>query len=92
LLIASKKPRPVSISDVIVILTPRTDGFPDLRQVLRLALTVPVANVASERSFSCMRKIRTFVRSSIKEDRLSALSNLNIENDLALPKRSTLIN
>ena len=58
-------------------------GFPDLRQVLQLALTVPVANVAAERSFSCMRTIRTYVRSSMTEDRLSALSNINIETDLA---------
>ena len=58
-------------------------GFPDLRQVLQLALTVPVANVAAERSFSCMRRIRTYVRSSMTEDRLSALSNINIETDLA---------
>lgn len=82
LLIASNKPRPTSISDVIVMLTP-PDGFPDLRRVLQLALTIPVANVTSERSFSCMRRIRTYVRSSMKEDRLSALSNINIENDLA---------
>jgi hypothetical protein len=55
LLIASKKPRPVSMSDAIVIVIPPTNGFPDLRQlVLRLALTAPVANVAAERSFSCM--------------------------------------
>jgi hypothetical protein len=49
---------------------------------LSLFLT-PVANVAVERSFSCMHRVRTFVRSSMKEDRLSTLSNLNIENDLA---------
>jgi hypothetical protein len=58
------------------------DGFPDLRQVLQLALTVLVANVAAERSFSCMRRVRSYVRSSMKEDRLSALSNINIETDL----------
>jgi hypothetical protein len=63
-------------------LTP-PDGFPDLRQVLQLALTVPVANVAAERSFSCMRRVRSYVHSSMKEDRLSALSNINIETDLA---------
>ena len=39
-------------------------GFPDLRQLVQLALTVPTANVATERSFSSMRKIRTFVRST----------------------------
>jgi hAT family C-terminal dimerisation region len=85
------EPRPVSISDVIVILTPPTDGFPDLRKVLRLALTVPVANVASGRSFSCTRKIRTFVRSNMKEDKLNTLSNLNIENDLTKDRFDKLI-
>ena len=82
LLIASQKSKPKSITDVILMLTPPA-GFPDLRQVLQLALTVPVANVAAERSFSCMRRIRTYVRSSMTEDRLSALSNINIETDLA---------
>lgn len=37
----------------------------------------------TERSFSCTRVVRTFVPSSMKEDRLSALSNMTIENDVA---------
>jgi len=47
-----------------------------LRRVLQLALTVPIANVAAKRSFSSMRRIRTFVRSTMVE-------LLNIENELA---------
>ena len=70
------------IPDVISMLKP-AGGFPDLRNMLQLALTVPVANVAAERSFSSMRKIRTYVRSSMKEQRLSAIATLSIECDLA---------
>ena len=52
-----------NIPDLISKLIP-AGGFPDLRQLLQLALTVPIANVAAERSFSSMRKIRTYVRST----------------------------
>jgi hypothetical protein len=48
-----------------------------------LALAVPVADVAADRSFQNMRRVRTFVPSGMKEDTLSTLSNLIIENDLA---------
>jgi len=46
-------------------------------------MTLPAANVASERSFSSMQKIRTYVRSSMKEQHLSAIALLNIETELA---------
>jgi len=82
LLITKAAVKPTEILDVISLLKP-TAGFPDLRRLLQLALTVPVANVASERSFSSMRKIRTYVRSSMKEDRLSGIANLTVENEVA---------
>ena len=93
LLIASKKPRPASISEVNNTMLTPSHGFPDLRQVLLLAHTDPVKlfPMLPLSVHFCVRRpgVRTFVRSSIKEDRLSALSNIHIENDLA--KRSTLL-
>ena len=74
--------KPGSISELIAMLTP-AGGFPDLRRVLQLALTVPIANVAAERSFSSMRRIRTYVRSTMIEQRLSSIALLNIESELA---------
>lgn len=70
--------KPSNISELLLMLKPAAAGFPDLRLLLQLALTVPVANVAAERSFSCMRRIRTYIRSTMKEDRLSGLANLSM--------------
>jgi len=76
----TEKPR--NIPDLISKLNP-AGGFPDLRRLLQLALTVPIANVAAERSFSSLRKIRTYVRSTMVEQCLSGIALLNIENELA---------
>ena len=82
LLMKKASEKPMKILDVISLLKPSA-GFPDLRHLLQLALTVPVANVAAERSFSSMRKIRTYVRSSMKEERLSDIANLTVESEVA---------
>ena len=57
-------------------------GFPCLQLILQIVLTLPIANVSSERSFSSLRNLRTFLRSSTSEDRLSGLALLNIEREL----------
>jgi hypothetical protein len=54
-----------------------------LRRLLQLALTVPVANAAAERSFSSMRKIRTYIRSTMGEQRMSSIALLNTESEMA---------
>lgn len=73
--------QPTDIGSMLAFLAPAF--FPTLRKVLQLALTAPIANVAAERSFSCMRRIRTYVRSTMIEQRLSAIANLAIEADMA---------
>ena len=65
-------------TDLIAFLNP-DEGFPDFRRLLQLALTVPVANVTAERSFSSMRKIRTYIRSAMGEQRMSSIALLNTE-------------
>ena len=80
-LLIEETSKPGNISDLIAMLVP-AKGFPDLRRLLQLALTVPVANVAAERSFSSMRKIRTYIRSTMTEQRLSCIALLSIESEL----------
>jgi hypothetical protein len=47
-------------------------------------MLLPTMVAAERRSFACMRRlIHTFVHRSMKEDTLSALSNINIADDLA---------
>ena len=43
---------------------------------------MPIANCESERSFSVLKKIKNVLRSTMLDDRLTALARLNIEVDL----------
>lgn len=57
--------------------------YPNLQTVVRLALTLPVSSATCERSFSAMRRVKNYLRSTMQQDRFSALSLLNIESDIA---------
>ncbi|GFW47670.1 hypothetical protein TNCV_2828621 [Trichonephila clavipes] len=46
-------------------------------------LTVPVSTASVERSFSKLKLIKTYLRSTMSQERLSALSVLSIEAEIA---------
>ena len=45
-------------------------------------LTIPVSVASAERSFSKLKLIKSYLRSSISEDRLNGLAMLSIERDM----------
>jgi len=45
-------------------------------------LTLPISSATCERSFSALRKIKTWLRVSMGQERLTDLSILYIEKDL----------
>lgn len=51
-------------------------------KLLQVALTLPISSATCERSFSAMRRIKTWMRSTMVENRFNDLSILNIEKDL----------
>lgn len=53
-------------------------AFPAIRKVLEIFLTTPVGSVSCERSFSALRRLRLWTRSSMTEDRLCGLAMLLI--------------
>jgi hypothetical protein len=57
-------------------------AFPNVGIVLRLYLTLPVSNCEGERSFSTLSRIKNHLRSSMCQNRLTALSLLSIESEL----------
>lgn len=59
------------------------DVMPNLWVALRIMLTIPITVASSERSFSKLKLIKTYLRSSVSEDRLNSLAILSIENDIA---------
>ena len=52
--------------------------FPAVHKLLSIFLTTPVGSVSCERSFSALRRLKLWTRSSMTEDRLSGLAVLLI--------------
>ena len=49
--------------------------------LLNIALTIPVSSATAERTFSCLRHLKTFLRSSMTQTRLNHLMLLHIHKD-----------
>jgi len=58
-------------------------NYPNLFKLLQLVMTLPVSSATCERSFSAMRRVRNYLRTTMSESRFSALSSLYIERDLS---------
>uniref|UniRef100_A0A8C9Y5M1 HAT C-terminal dimerisation domain-containing protein n=1 Tax=Sander lucioperca TaxID=283035 RepID=A0A8C9Y5M1_SANLU len=56
--------------------------YPNLSIALRLMTTVPVTVASGERSFSRLKLIKTHLRSTMLQERLSALAQISIEHEV----------
>jgi hypothetical protein len=58
--------------------------YPNVRKLLLILATLPVTTASAERSFSTLRRLKTYLRSTMTENRLSSLALLNIHQDIVL--------
>ena len=58
------------------------DHFPNIFELLKIACTLPVTSCECERSFSAMRRYRTWLRSNMKTERLTALTIMNVHREV----------
>ena len=56
--------------------------FPNCFITYRILLTIPVTVASAERSFSKLKIIKNYLRTTMSQDRLNGLAILSIENDL----------
>ena len=56
--------------------------YPNLNILLRMFLTVPVTVASGERSFSKLKIIKNYLRSSMAQDRLSGLALISVEHEI----------
>ena len=49
--------------------------------ILELILVLPSTNAVSERSFSAMRRVKTYLRSTMRQERLNNLLTLHVHKD-----------
>jgi len=52
--------------------------FSQVDVLLRLYLTIPLSNATAERSFSALRRLKTYLRSSMSQQRLNHLMILHV--------------
>ena len=57
--------------------------MPEFEKALRIFTSIPATSCSSERSFSALRRIKTYVRNRMGQDRLSDVAVLNIERSYA---------
>ena len=57
--------------------------YPNIYVVIRILLIVPVSIASAERSFSKLKLIKSYLRSTMGQEKLSALVVLSIEADIA---------
>ena len=64
--------------------------FPNIHAILRIILTIPVGSVPCEHSFSGLRCLKDWSRSSMTDDRLNGLTLLYIHQDKCIDKTKVL--
>ncbi len=57
--------------------------FPDIFTAIQIYLTIPVSSTACERAFSSLKRLKSWLRASMGQNRLSALALLEIESRIA---------
>ena len=60
------------------------ETFSECVKLLKVLLTIPMTTSEAERCFSTLKRIKTFQRNTMKQDRLSALAMLSVERDLIM--------
>ncbi|KAL4130851.1 hypothetical protein QTP88_008230 [Uroleucon formosanum] len=60
------------------------DIFPLINRLLTILITLPISNASAERTFSTLRRLKTCLRSTMSETRLTRLALLNIHRDIDL--------
>jgi len=55
--------------------------FDQVEQLVRLLLTIPCSSAEAERSFSSLRRLKTYLRNSMSQQRLNHLAVLQVHRE-----------
>ena len=76
----------VTLEDIFSIMKKLTSTQKELMSevctLTKLVLVMPATNAISERSFSTLRRVKTYLRSTMKQDRLNHLMLLHIHKNM----------
>jgi len=57
-------------------------AFSELKKLLQIALTIIVSTASCECSFSALKRIKSYLRTTMTDERLANLATLSIEKDV----------
>ena len=72
-----------SMHDVYLSLISLRDAFPELLKLVRICMTIAIRTASCERSFSSLKQIKSYLRSTMSEQRLTDLAIISIERELS---------
>ncbi|XP_022179579.1 52 kDa repressor of the inhibitor of the protein kinase-like [Myzus persicae] len=58
--------------------------FPNIHRLIKILCTIPVSTATPERTFSCLKRLKNYLRSTMTETRLNGLTMLAIHGDVPL--------
>jgi len=64
--------------------------FPNIECLLKILCIIPVTTATSERSFSSLKRIKTYLRSTMNQSRLNGLAMLNINKHIKITTEEVL--
>ena len=78
--ISYKESLPDNISNTLKSI--KFSGFQNIKVALRIIGTLPVTSCECERSFSALRRLKTYTRSTMVAERLNGLALLHVHKDI----------
>ena len=76
-----------TVLDVFTHLLPLQAAFPTIVKLFQIAMTLVVSTAQCEKSFSTLRRIKTHLRTTMSNERLTDISLLSLERDLCSVER-----
>ena len=67
------------------------DAFTELCRAYSIAVAIPVMSCTAERSFSALKWVKTYLRSTMIQDRLEGLVQITVERKLLMSLQSEII-
>lgn len=83
-LVSESKNNKRTVSNTAIIALNECDKrfFPNVHILLKLLCTLPISTSTPERTFSTLKRIKTYLRNTMSETRLNGLASLNIHREI----------
>lgn len=64
--------------------------FPSIHRLLKILVTLPVSTSTCERTFSTLRRVKTYLRNATGQQRLNGLTMLNVHREINISSNEVL--